>query len=253
MLAIFEVHIYENEFNIRLDCNEISQATMYYCLRDRNEPYEKDVTFAVYDILKPGDVFIDVGAHIGWFTLLGAKIVGPEGRIISVEPETKNLKWLKQNIKLNNINENTYVFEVAITSEYGPVTLYLNDDNDGGHSLWSVGNHPFNEKSAENRKKVKVQGIPLDDLCRSENISEIKLLKIDTEGAEVEVLTGASQLLADGKIKNIIAEVNEFGLIQMGTTKEDMRLIMENFGYGMKIFHNDKSNCVYNVLFSKEL
>ena len=91
-------------------------------------PYEEETTFAVYRILKPGDVFVDVGAHIGWFTLLAAEIVGPQGKVLAIEPEWKNYKRLQDNLELNNSNGNVEIARCVATSKNGRVWFHINDE-----------------------------------------------------------------------------------------------------------------------------
>ena len=248
--AVVDVTIMHHNFRIELHAEHLSQGSILEHLIVRGELYEKETTELLCRILEPGDTFIDVGAHVGWFTLLASKIVGPEGRVVAVEPECENYNWLRKNISINNINGNTETHRMVVTSQSEMVTFYLNADNDGGHALWPPKNHSFNQKTAEKQQVIMAEGITLDDLCKQENIPEVKLIKIDTEGAEVKVLIGAGQLLRSQKVKHIIAEVNQFGLVQMGTNVQRMIRFVEGFGYVHSPVGYKGDEYVYNILFS---
>ena len=101
--------------------------------------YDPVETSYLMQVLKPGMLFLDIGANIGYFTLLAASAVGPEGRVIAVEPEPKNYRVLTKNLALNGI-KNALPRNVALGSSCGSAALYLNEQNWGDHRLW--GNSP---------------------------------------------------------------------------------------------------------------
>src|SRR4051812_764427 len=99
--------------------------------------YEAGTSAVLIDALKPGDTFIDVGAHIGYFTLLASSLVGPQGRIYSFEPEEKNHSALLNHIKLNN-SSNIEPYRWALSSSVGIAELYVHPHHDGAHSIWDI-------------------------------------------------------------------------------------------------------------------
>lgn len=247
---IIDITILGNKFRMEFHPNIFMQGVMYHDLTKRSEPYEREVTEKICKLLSLGDTFVDVGAHIGWFTLLAASIVGHVGRVLAIEPDKANFGFLERQINLNRINGSVRIKRCALTDEMKEVVLFHNSDNDGGHAIWPVWKHDFNKKSLKSLKVNKVQGMTLDEICEQNQITYIDLLKIDTEGAEVKVLQGAEKLLSNHRIKHVIAEVNEFGLDQLGNSPKELIGLMTNHGYVPSQIDDHGLECVFNVLFS---
>lgn len=239
-------------FRMGFDITKVGHRDIFIDIALSQRPYQPDVAQILLDVLKPGDTFIDIGAHIGWFTLLGAKIVGPFGRVFAIEPDVANYRYLKRNLKINGLNGSVNPHRVVVSNETGKVKLYLNQDSDGGHALWPVWKHPANVESDKTRKTTKVRSITLDNLCEQEGIVGAKLVKIDVEGAEGEILKGASGLLSEKRIPHIVMEVNNEGLKHMGTNIGEINDMMTNFGYSCTGPLNVIPEYIYNVLFSLE-
>lgn len=226
--------------------------------------YEPEVSQILIKLLKQGDYFIDIGAHIGYFSLWAALLVGEEGKVLTCEPEQNNYLKIIKNIGMNNF-ENIRLLNVAVGDQCKTVQFFINEDNGGGHALWDVSKHPFNERSRIHRRSMTVNMITIDHLFEYYQLNKVKLLKIDTEGAEHQVLRGALTVLSQGKISYIIAEINRFGLEQMGTNEMQLRSFMEAFGYNTYLLEPQTSqlirllpgqyynvNQVFNVLFSNQ-
>jgi len=154
---------------------------------------EGDVNTLILKSLSEGDVFIDVGANIGYYSILAGKIVGEKGQVIALEPVPNTVKVLDLNIKLNNL-KNIRVIPEAAWSNSSLLNIYL----PGGYYGWAspVKWHGSN---------FLVNATSLDDV--SKKISAIKLLKIDVEGSEYQVLMGAKETL--GKTKHVVIEASE--------------------------------------------
>ena len=254
----------EISLNFLFDLQKFSIQVMYSYL-SRGKLYEPDLSYFLMNILNKGDVFVDVGAHVGFFSMIAAKLVGPEGRVIAFEPEEDNLKTLKNHIDIN-IASNIEVVEKVVCDTDGSRTFYINRDNDGGHCLWDVGVHPFNKLSAANPKPLTLEAVTLDTALGERNIENVKILKIDTEGAEQQVCNGARQALERHAIPFVISELNEFGLQQLDTSQECFRAFMKDLGYDTFLMDREggfpklvpnsvaiasKSKSVSNVLFSR--
>ena len=142
------------------------------------EIYEK------YHNVTRGQIIVDIGANVGMFTVKVAKKVGPQGLVISIEPEDANFSLLKKNVQLNSL-KNVILIRKAIGSFKG-VEKFLISDSSATHSLALSKIRP--------KKIIKVIEIEidtLDNIIQQLGISRIDLLKIDVEGAELEVLKGA--------------------------------------------------------------
>lgn len=246
-----------------LDPQEFTQKLMWNCFA-RSQLYEPEVVGALIRFLQPGDTFIDVGAHIGYYSLLASTLVGEAGAILTFEPEANNYQKIIANIRRNNFT-NIELINAALGSENKTIELFVNTDNDGGHALWDVGRHNFNQKSRQAPKKQKINLSTLDFAIKHRELNHFKLLKIDTEGAELEVLKGATELITKYKIPYIICEVNRFGLEQMGTNETQLRSFMESHGYSTYLLTTQSANpipllpgqyCettrIFNVLFAQQ-
>jgi len=146
-----------------------------YCTLPRREG---DVHDFILDNLKPGDIFIDVGANIGYYTILASKHVG--AKVFAVEPVPQTVKVLKFNIKLNGLR-NVTVIDKAAWNSYCRLKMKIAFGEFGCASFF------------HNGVEVDVNAIPLDGALA--DVPKIKLIKIDVEGAEYEVLQGLRQTL----------------------------------------------------------
>lgn len=135
--------------------------------------------------LHPGMTAIDVGANVGALSLVMAHAVGPQGRVIAIEPGTDSLRWLRRNVAHNQAG-NVTVVNVAAGAQTGRRSFHLHQD--------LAPSSFYDYPEVQWRGTVDVDQKTLDELCPG----AVDLIKIDAEGAELEVLQGASRLLASG-------------------------------------------------------
>ncbi len=147
--------------------------------------YEPDKTQTIFSMLKPAQTFIDVGCNKGDFSLLAAKIIGEGGAVLAFEPEPDNCQWIEKSIKLNNY-ENIKLFQLALGDKNEDAQLYLGEKS-GWHSL--ISNSGNAQKSA-----IEVKKRTLDSILDDAGTTRVNMIKIDVEGAEMEVLQGASTM-----------------------------------------------------------
>ncbi|WP_374448320.1 FkbM family methyltransferase [Stella sp.] len=166
-----------------------------FVLRDWSEPELR----LLERFLHPGDVFVDVGANVGLYTLKGARIVGPSGRVVAVEPGRDACRVLADNVALNGYRHVTVVPKALADAE-AVVTLYhvpLGDDPQA-YSLVPGAGQPPGEP---------VQATTLDRLAEVLRLPRIDCIKIDVEGTEAMVLAGARAQLARWR-PTVIFEIN---------------------------------------------
>lgn len=170
------------------------------------EPYE---TSLLLSILGPGDVFVDVGANIGYFSLLAASVVGEGGTVFAFEPDPDNFSLLQRNIALNAQQAGVVAVQAALAADAGEGELFLSEDNLGDHQIYAAGDHR--------------SSLPITLLNGSqflgERLSRIDLLKIDTQGSEYRVIAGLQPLLAELQTPPcILIELTPLSLRQAGAS-----------------------------------
>lgn len=162
--------------------------------------YEAGTLNIIQSCLRRGDVFIDIGANIGLMSLVASIAVGEEGVVYAIEPEPNNFRLLKQNVGINGI-QNISLHNIGIAASRSKLTIYRNHNANRGTAS-------FNPNSPEASESAAVEVIPLDELVVQNALSEVRMLKIDVEGWEMEVLEGAVQLLCHPKAPIITIEYN---------------------------------------------
>lgn len=150
---------------------------------------EIEVQEAMRRLLRPGDTVVDVGANIGFFSLLAARLVGPQGRVYAVEPAPENVAAIRANTELNGV-ANVEAVEVAAGAAAGRSRLLVVEDQSWS-MMESQGDHPLG------KERIEVEVAPVDDLVGQGRIAPPRLVKIDVEGAEPDVLRGARRTLAE--------------------------------------------------------
>lgn len=130
-----------------------------------------------------GGTFLDVGAHVGFYTLLGARLVGPEGRVWAFEPEPRNARWLREHVRVNGV-AHVAIEEAAVAAEDG-TARFGGGRGTGTGRLTGAGS-------------LEVRTVALDRFCDHHEIRPTAL-KVDVEGGEVAVLEGARVTLTTAR------------------------------------------------------
>ena len=158
---------------------------------------------------KQGDIVVDIGAHMGRYTIIGSKRVGAQGKVVAIEAHPSNFEMLNRNIKLNQLT-NVIPLNYAVFSKETKIKLYLPDEESGytmHHSIMS--NYVFTKyKDKTEDKFVEVSANTLDYFLQLEGITYVNWIKIDVEGAEFEVLKGAHNVLSNSKNISLLIEVH---------------------------------------------
>ncbi len=153
---------------------------------------------------QPGDIVVDVGAHIGYYTLMASKAVGPKGKVIAIEPDPRNLSVLHQNIYGNNL-KNVTIVDCAIGCFEGSTSLQMNT------------NPLLSELVAKNKQEneccIQVAVKTLDSLCKELKIDDIDWIKIDVERGALDVLKGAFETI--NRKTRILIEIPDDETLQL--------------------------------------
>jgi FkbM family methyltransferase len=159
-----------------------SQASADYASGTNELPVQR----AVADSLRPGAVFVDIGANVGFFSLIAARVVGDGGRVVALEPVPENVAAIRANARRNRLRVD--VLEVAAGATNGPTSLVLTR-HPGGAVLASADAPP------DATGRIEVEGATVDDLVAAGRLPRPSVVKIDVEGAEEAVLQGMTETL----------------------------------------------------------
>jgi FkbM family methyltransferase len=197
----------------------------YYCrLEDFNPDREADIVKLFSP--KEGDIVVDVGAHIGKYTIIASKMVGSKGKVIAIEAHPVNYDILKQNIALNKLS-NVIALNYAVHSRKATVKLYEPGQEEG----FTIYNTIMTDRTRLNSQKyIEVKANTLDSLLLENGIKEVNWIKIDVEGAEFEVLKGATNKLLSSKDISLLIEIHNLG-VNNKTFYEPIIQLLESKNY----------------------
>ncbi len=175
--------------------------------------------------IRRGSVVFDVGAHIGFYSLLAARAVGPEGRVFAFEPHPENFAVLEQNIRLNHYS-NICAQCCAVSTHDSPRLLILSESSDC-HSFYP---HPLRHATS---RTCLVNCATLDTVCECGGPPDVA--KIDVEGAELDVLRGMQQTLAGRRKITLFVELNPACLQAAGHTPGELIGYLHDLGFSIAL------------------
>jgi len=176
--------------------------------------------------IKNGDVVLDLGAHIGYYTLIFAKLVGDEGRVIAFEPDPSNFALLKKNVEINGF-KNVELVNKAVSNQTGPARLYLSKHSAVAHRIYDVN---------DGCKSIEIEAIRLDEYFINYK-GRVDFIKMDIQGAEGAAIQGMKGLLKNNDLK-LVMEYSQKRAVHFGmSSQEYIKLLGE---YGFKIFDIDE-------------
>jgi FkbM family methyltransferase len=192
-LLKFKVPKYNYEFYCRINKDDFKIMTIH----------EDDII--EHFTPKQGDVVVDIGAHIGLYTIISSKRVGTNGKVVAIEADPSNFEMLNRNIKLNQLT-NVTPLNYAVYSKETKIKLYLPSGESGFTKYNTIVSNWANTED----KFVEVNANTLDYLLQINQIreEEVNWIKIDVEGAEFEVLKGATNVLSKSKDIALLMELH---------------------------------------------
>lgn len=205
-----------NQFSMRLDLSESIQRMMFLGM------YEPEQTAWFKRCLCSGDAFIDVGASFGYYTTLGATLVGPSGKVFAFEPSPIASKVIEEAVEDAAVR-NIMLTKAAVGKGEGSASLFL-PTTQYLHS-------PSILQSDPAFVPIQVPVIALDQFEPLQNVPQIKLVKMDVEGYEPDVLDGMENLIKAKRVENIICEFNSGWLNRNSTTPKQLLERFLDFGY----------------------
>ena len=186
--------------------------------------WEPFLTEAFLRLLRPGMVVFCLGAHIGYFTLLAARAVGPAGRVYAFEPAPDSFRLLVQNVELNGYH-NVVAVPMAVSNRTGKARLYLHPSNTGDHQL-HAGDEP--------RPSLEVDAVRLDDwITDRERAADV--IQMDLQGSEMLAVEGMEDLLARSPRLQLFTELWPEGLRRSGRSAEAYLGRLSGLGFDMHV------------------
>lgn len=182
-------------------------------------------------LLKPGMVFVDVGANDGYYTLFAARRVGPEGRVVSVEPSSREREHLERNIARNGIG-NVEIVPAALGAAAGHADLHLAHGVHTGHN--TLGRFAHDDVVRARIERVPVE--TLDAVVDRLGLSRVDVVKIDVEGGEANVIAGARTVIQSMR-PVLMMEVSDGALRGQGSSEAALlETLRGEFGYRVLVF-----------------
>jgi FkbM family methyltransferase len=213
--SFFEHNLGDN-FRINLYRDSVLSKIIY-------DGFEEEELNFIKKILKKDDVFVDIGANVGLFSLIASQVVGNKGLVIAFEPTLITFNRLLENISLNNLN-NIQAINCGLSNESGELNFYISDN---GYDAWNS----F-APSADNKlqRTIKVNVSTLDKELKDVDKAKIKLVKIDVEGWEKFVLKGG-EIFFNNYCPIIMVEFTDENTFNAGYSVHEIYDTMVNYGY----------------------
>lgn len=187
--------------------------------------WEEEITNYLRRILRQGMTVVDLGANVGFYTLLAAKIVGPSGKVYAFEPEPSRYALLARNIVANGYT-NVLALNKAVSNTPSRTSLYLDPRyNPAGHQL---------HDATGTRRSVLVETVSLDGYF-SEGAT-VDVIKMDIQGAEMLALQGMERLLQRSRPLTLVTEFWPDGLRACGSAPEEFLFTLQRHGFMLSVF-----------------
>ena len=185
--------------------------------------FEQECTPFCRELIKPGMTVLDIGAHIGFYSRLFSKLVGPAGQVISIEANPENFAVLRKNVPPDRY-PNVRTFNLAASDCDGARPLYISP----GHS-----NHSLLPGYTEARKVIEIDSLSMDTFLTRNGIAAPGFIKSDTEGAEPLVIAGLRRTLSGQAAPMLLLEYNPMAIRCGGTEPEALLAALREAGFNV--------------------
>ncbi len=194
--------------------------------------WEPHVTSWMQSTLRPGQVFVDVGANVGYFTLLGASLVGPGGRVVAVEAHPTLAEVLQRNVVINGYYGYVVTHNKAAWSETTQLEFHIRANFAGNSSVGHIDDEGL-RRLGDTEEAVQVQAVVLDDLLA--DLPRVDMMKIDVEGAEVHAFQGLTRTIEANPGIIIMFEWARAQIESVGDTPQALADLVEGMGFKFRL------------------
>jgi FkbM family methyltransferase len=207
------------KFNVGESCPELGLGT-----------YELPIQNIFSQHLHQGNVFYDIGANVGFFSIIAARLVGSTGQVYAFEPGEGNANSIRHNARLNNFSQ-IEVIQKAVSDTPGEGELLLAQYS-GGHALATADAPP------DLAGKVTVELVTIDDLIAQNQIKPPNFVKVDIEGAELDALRGMTETIKQYK-PIIIYEIDDGDRVAYQRKYQELESFLQSLGYQVNSVEED--------------
>jgi len=212
-------------------------ARLIYC-----EDFEWQEQRFILKFLRQGDVFVDIGANIGLFSLIAARRVGKSGHVYTFEPSSRTFRRLQANIELNRLN-NVSCYQLALSDSVAQLNLNVSLD---GYDAWNSMAQPFEGNSFT---VEKVNAVTWNEFASPHGlVGRVVMMKIDVEGWESRVLLGGREWLSREDAPVLQVEFTEQAAESAGSSCSQLYCLLEELGYRMFVYNVDTNTVVPDPL-----
>ena len=195
----------------------------------KQRTYEPAIYLPFAASIQPGMTVFDIGAHVGFFALAAAQRVGSSGTVVAFEPSPETARVLQQHVALNHWDDRVSVERSVVSDRDGSITFYTYRESMAA-SLSKANVEELNPERPEHATSIELPAITLDSYCRQGGLSP-NVIKIDVEGAELRVLTGAESLLRSRSDLVIWCEVHPMQMHNLGDSPSDLSAFLATVDY----------------------
>ena len=179
--------------------------------------------------LREGMNVVDIGANIGYYTIIGGKMIGTNGKIFSYEPDEDNFYYLETNVRSNDL-KNAHVLKLALSDSIGKRKLYLGDEK--------CTNHSFGDNSKTGKTEL-VETDTLDNNLKRFGSPKIDVIKIDIEGAEILAIEGMKETIARNPNIIILTEFYPKAIKRLGKSPVQYLRRLQTMGFNLLLIDED--------------
>lgn len=184
---------------------------------------EPESTKIIKEIIRRGDVILEIGANIGYYVLLEASLLSKNGKIYAIEPEPHNLELLKKNVQLNNYQDFVEIYPLAVSDQEGTAKLYVSRCSNL---------HNIFRPHEKNGDSIDVKTVTVDGFLKDKE--PVSFIRMDIEGAECRVINGMTETLSHAK-KGMKLFIELHPHIAKGTDWSVVDLLKKLKSYGFEV------------------